>query len=85
MHGVWEGVLPERRSVEEQERVHVGWEWVKRPNGSEGLRSSESHLVLRVGPRSLRLVPVEGVSNLVAAARPRGRLNLIFLFPSNVP
>jgi hypothetical protein len=33
MRGVWEGVLPERRSVEEQERVHVGGEWVKRPNG----------------------------------------------------
>ncbi len=36
MHGVWEGVLPERRVVEERERVHMGEEWVKRPKGAKG-------------------------------------------------
>jgi hypothetical protein len=28
---VWEGVLPERRDVEEKEREHMGGKWVKRP------------------------------------------------------
>ncbi len=38
MHGVWEpeGVLPERRVVEERERVCKGGEWVKRPKGAKG-------------------------------------------------
>jgi hypothetical protein len=66
MRGVWEGVLPERRSVEEKERVHVGGEWVKRPKWSEKSRSWESHLVFWEGPRRLRLVQAGKVSKLVA-------------------
>jgi hypothetical protein len=35
-YGVWEGVLPERRVVEERERARMGGEWVKRPKGAKG-------------------------------------------------
>ena len=46
VHDVWERVLPERHSVEGQERVHVGGEWVKRPTGAKGFESRRKHLSL---------------------------------------
>jgi hypothetical protein len=42
MHGVWEGVLQDRRDVEEKERVHMGGEWAKRPEEAKGFEFRRS-------------------------------------------